>query len=64
MKMRFRASNKNDKVRFWNVFLCLENQKEGFWSVFHIYKMNKHIFEMLSVLQNEKAYSCGAGRDT
>ena len=45
-------------------FPCLENQKERFWSAFHIYKMHKYIFETLSFLQNEKSYSCGVGRDT
>ena len=43
-------------------FPCSENQKEHFWNVFHMYKMNKHFFETLSFLQNEKAYSCGVGR--
>ena len=56
MKIRFRASNKQDKIRFWNVFHVWKIKKNVFealfiftkWSNtffkrFHFYKMKRHI---------------------
>ena len=56
MKMRFRASNKQDKIRFWNVFHVWKIKKNVFeaffmftkWTNiflkrFHFYKMKRHI---------------------
>ena len=56
MKIRFRVSNKQDKIRFWNVFHVWKIKKKVFeeffiftkWTNiflkrFHFYKMKRHI---------------------